>query len=203
MGVFMSRELVVPEVVNFVEYIQSSGTQYIDTGFKPNQDTRIVMDYQADTIIDNSFPFGAREGLTTGFDIALTPTQVFWHYGGVYQFKNFTDPYERTVCDANKNVATFTGQTSGKMVTITLAAATFTVPYSVLLFNYIESGAVGRIDFAFSGKVYSCKIYDNGTLIRDYKPCLDPNGIVCLYDLVNQEYVYNAGTGNFTAGGAV
>ena len=25
-----------------LEYIQSSGTQYIDTGFKPNQDTRVV-----------------------------------------------------------------------------------------------------------------------------------------------------------------
>ena len=29
-----------------VEYIESTGTQYIDTGFIPNQDTRVVIDYQ-------------------------------------------------------------------------------------------------------------------------------------------------------------
>ena len=34
-----------PEI-NFVEYIQSSGTQYIDTGFMPNNNARVVMDVQ-------------------------------------------------------------------------------------------------------------------------------------------------------------
>ena len=35
-----------PEV-NFVEYVQSTGTQYIDTGFVPDNNTRIVIDIQA------------------------------------------------------------------------------------------------------------------------------------------------------------
>ena len=36
----------LPSGYTELEYIQSSGTQYIDTGFKPNQDTRVVGDMQ-------------------------------------------------------------------------------------------------------------------------------------------------------------
>ena len=33
----------LPEGYAEVQYIQSSGTQYVDTGFKPNQDTRVLI----------------------------------------------------------------------------------------------------------------------------------------------------------------
>ena len=36
----------LPSGYRQVEYIQSSGTQYVDTGFAPNQDTRCVLDAQ-------------------------------------------------------------------------------------------------------------------------------------------------------------
>lgn len=31
--------------INFIDYIESSGTQYIDTGFKPNNNDALVRDY--------------------------------------------------------------------------------------------------------------------------------------------------------------
>ena len=52
----------------------------------------------------------------------------------------------------------------------------------------------------YSGKIYYCQIYDNGTLVRDFWPCYDPDGVACLYDKVEKKYYYNAGTGAFTAG---
>ena len=51
-------------------------------------------------------------------------------------------------------------------------------------------------------KLFSCQIYDNGTLIRDYLPCLDKDGVACLYDKVSETYFYNQGTGEFIAGEA-
>lgn len=33
----------LPEGYAEVQYIQSSGTQYVDTGFKPNQDSRVLI----------------------------------------------------------------------------------------------------------------------------------------------------------------
>jgi len=49
-------------------------------------------------------------------------------------------------------------------------------------------------------RMYSFKIYDNGTLIRDMIPVKDSDGVVCMYDKVSKQYFYNAGTGNFIAG---
>ena len=46
--------------------------------------------------------------------------------------------------------------------------------------------------------LYSCQIYDNGTLVRDFVPCINGSGEVGLYDLVGKQFYGNAGTGVFT-----
>ena len=51
--------------------------------------------------------------------------------------------------------------------------------------------------------VYSCQIYANGNLIRDFVPCVDFTGNAGLYDLVGGKFYGNAGTGSFTAGPVV
>jgi hypothetical protein len=45
-------------------------------------------------------------------------------------------------------------------------------------------------------KLYSCQIYDNGTLIRDYVPCLNEVGVVGLYDKVENKFYGNAESKN-------
>ena len=49
-------------------------------------------------------------------------------------------------------------------------------------------------------KLYSCQIYDNGTLVRDFVPCQTTDGTIGLWDDVNSVFYGNAGTGTFTAG---
>lgn len=49
-------------------------------------------------------------------------------------------------------------------------------------------------------KLYSCAMYDGGRKIRDFKPCLDADGVPCLYDLISKTAFYNKGTGSFTWG---
>lgn len=49
----------IPSEYQMVEYIQSTGTQYINTGFTPNQDTRVVCDFQV-TEMSAAFVFGSR-----------------------------------------------------------------------------------------------------------------------------------------------
>lgn len=48
--------------------------------------------------------------------------------------------------------------------------------------------------------MYSCKIYDNETLVRNFVPCKNASGAVGLYDTVGAQFYANAGTGTFTAG---
>jgi hypothetical protein len=49
-------------------------------------------------------------------------------------------------------------------------------------------------------KLYVCRIYDKFTLVRDFVPCKNSSGTIGLYDLVNNQFYSNAGSGTFTAG---
>lgn len=199
MSVLFTRR-AKPRGVNYVEYIESTGTQWIDTEIKPNQDTRVVIDCQRTASTTGyPFPFGGRAGLTSGMDAALGATQVFYHFGGNYQFVDFAGTGDRMTIDANGPTATFTTATDA--VTVTLAAATFSETNNLALFSLNEGGNVYTDGSAFTGIIWSCKIYQGGALVRDMWPCYDPDGVVCMYDRVSKEYLYNAGTGEFIAAG--
>lgn len=186
----------LPDGYTQVEYIQSSGTQYIDTGFKPNQDTRIVMDVYVQT--QASFPkiiFGGRNGDTSSVDsfvfLAMTSTTFRTDYGNPTLSIAVT-PSGRFAIDKNKNVTVLNG------TNYTQNNATFQSGYNLAIFSLLGPGGV---DVRMcSMKLYSCQLYDNGTLIRDYVPCTDPSAAVGLYDLVGGVFYGNAGTGVFTAG---
>lgn len=49
-------------------------------------------------------------------------------------------------------------------------------------------------------KLYSCAMYDGGRKIRDFKPCLDADGVPCMFDFVSRKPFYNKGSGSFTWG---
>ena len=59
----------LPDGYMELEYIESTGTQYIDTGFKPNQDTRVILDVQlSQTPTDHNWFYGARQAVNnSGF----------------------------------------------------------------------------------------------------------------------------------------
>ena len=61
----------------------------------------------------------------------------------------------------------------------------------------------GSTSSYFIGKLFTLKIYDNGTLVRDFIPCQKPDGTIGLWDDVNSVFYGNAGTGTFTAGPVV
>ena len=58
----------------------------------------------------------------------------------------------------------------------------------------------GSKDKAPGIKIYYFQIYDNDTLVRDFVPVLDYNGVPCMFDKVTETFFYNQGTGDFIAG---
>ena len=63
----------------------------------------------------------------------------------------------------------------------------------------------GRVDErTFIGKTYYFKIYKNKKLIRHFIPCYrKSDGVIGLYDLVNDVFYTNSGTGEFEKGADV
>lgn len=185
----------LPNGYTELEYIQSSGTQYIDTGFKPNQNTRVIMDCN---IIGFSardmFLFGARVASgNTAFSVAVDDANTKWFvlYGNTVK-NPAVACLGHHIVDFNKNVFLLDGAKT------TFDISTFQSTYNMLLFATITGGSVDNQQGSMSLSI--CKIYDNGTLIRNFVPCRNQSGIVGLYDLVNSKFYGNSGTGTFIAG---
>lgn len=184
--------MALPSGYTKLDYIESSGTQYINTGFKPNQNTRCVMDIENLSSAQAAF-FGARasQNAASFTYFSLTATTGRSDYGSSKQSMSFTNTVGRYTVDQNKNVCTANG------VTATGTANTFQLTNNLYLM------AVNQADAAIQNaklKLYSAKVYDNGTLVRDFIPCKNASGTLGLWDNVNSVFYANAGTGTFSTG---
>lgn len=181
----------LPEGYAEVQYIQSSGTQYVDTGFKPNQDSRVLIKLSTSETGSHTV-FGTDiDWVDNGFALGVG----FTHYGketGTISGLNNGSPHE---VDFNKNIISMDGST-----VLAMGASTFSVPHNLALF---ANNRAGGIQEKTTMALYYCRIYDGNTIIRDYIPCKNAGGAVGLYDLIGQKFYGNAGTGSFTAGPVV
>ena len=179
------------------EYIESSGAQYIDTGFKPNQDTRVVADFELTSSYSSIRGiFGVRDT-----NSASAPKMfVFWNSGssafrsdyfGTNRPVSISPILDRYVVDKNKNVTTIGTES------IRNSASSGQCTNDLFIFCV---NAAGSANYFAPCRLWSCQVYDNGTLIRDYITCSDPSGEVGLYDQVNGVFYGNAGTGTFSHG---
>ena len=186
--------------VNFsftsLEYIQSSGTQWIDSGITGNQNTDFDVRYMPVSSSQSCFAFGARQGMQN------TSLCVGWDVG---TGKCFADRNNTRYAMQNTGIgitveAALTGRVLEQNGTAvyTFPADTFTAPGTIVLFSVRTAGTVSM---SLAGvRIYRCRFWKNGALVRDFRPARDSNDVVCLYDAVSNSYFYNCGTGDFTAG---
>ena len=173
-----------------LEYIQSSGTQYIDTGFKPNQNTKIELDVLSAEGTSSNIPyiFGTQDSSNNYF----VATWVLGYGSGM--------------------VTTGINLYDGKFHVVKVENGALYKDGSIIAQRTVSSFSIGVPIFLFAVnssrqsmgygacKLRSCKIYNNGTLVRDFIPCKNASGVIGLWDDVNSVFYQNAGSGTFTAG---
>lgn len=190
-GSFTYGRKIIP-----VEYLQSSGTQYIDTGFTPNQDTKVVLDYQISTDLATGFPlFGSRVSASSrGFSYQRYSSNVMGgQYGNNITYSSIEPDLNRHIVIRDKNKIYLDGTQI-----VSQSTATFTCPGNLYL-NAMNNDGTATIQNC-SVKYYSMSIYDNGTLVLDYIPCKDENNVGFMFDKVSHTAYLNAGTGDFIVG---
>ena len=178
-----------------LEYIESSGTQYIDTGFKPNQDTRVVMDTEVLVRKTQMAFFGTRVSTSSKryeFITNSTSGDSFYSPYNNSAQTVFSLANNRVHIDKDKNTTYVDG-----VSVATATYATFQTTHNLYVCAINNNGTSGYVS---SVRIYSCRIYDNGALVRDYVPCINQSGEAGLYDMVNSMFYDNVGTGTFTAG---
>ena len=187
-----------------LEYLEATGNQYINTGFIPNNNTHIQITYKSKTNELKAL-FGARAASNRSvFTAWIQEGNIYTHYGD--RDYNAISPIsgdtsQKFVYNQNKNIGTvlFNNNVEGSAIS---NEALFNSGCNLTL---LAVNSNGTIDTRRSiGCLYSCQLYDNGTLIRDYYPARRiSDGALGLYDVVNDEFYINAGSDSFIAGPTV
>ena len=187
-----TSQKILPSEYTAVDYIESSGTQYIDTGFKPNQNTRMTANIDILSTIGYTNVGGARDGNTNQFHIIITPGNYFDARYSSSSKGVTTTLIGKHNFDFNKNTLIIDDGT------YIFTSTTFQSQYNAYIFAVNNAGSATQ---NANYKLYNMEWYDNGTLIRDYIPCYrNSDNEVGLYDLVNDTFYTNQGTGVFTYG---
>ena len=165
-----------------IEYLESTGTQYINTNYIADVNTNITIKFSD----IKTWILGSVEltGMQDDFGIAANIIRF-----GTQYIRNLDFSNNIYTINVNKNGYTINGnETHWQQI------PEMSCKKNVFLFWANGSSA------AKSGKIYYTKIYDNDVLVRDFIPVLDKNGVPCMYDRVEKKFYYNAGTGQFVAG---
>ena len=191
-------------------YLESTGTQYIDTGFMPNNNTRIIISCLVGG--DAGWLFGTRTGLWT-----INSFSVLFGAGNGNNIRSDYHPNceksyvpnqsiynKKFIIDKNMNITDIYDENVILLFNAVCPSAVFQSPKTLILFGLDNMGTIVPSPKL---KVYSFWLYDNGNLVRHFVPV--PAGMVIgdyvvpsngMWDIVEQKFYGNSGTGNFIYG---
>lgn len=180
-----------------LEYIESDGDQYIDTGVTAGATTRATLDFRCSSVPSAyQVAMGVYDGTNYfylgGFYLS---SSVFYTRQG-----NSTTNLSTITADTNRH--TSINDVLNKYVSNDSTSATgntwgTSTSKNIYLFAYNNNG----VNSNASVRVYSSQIYTNGVLVRDFVPVKrSSDGVLGLLDRVNGVFYANQGTGSFTAG---
>ena len=195
---------ILPQGYIRLAYIESTGTQWVDSRWKPNQNTSAYLQIQITDITKGTDIFGA-----------YTADNRF----ELYRYNSYLEPGFYKSCNNkkipidtklhtwffNKNVFKQDGEN-----TITFTSGTFQGQSNIYV-GAMSRSAGNQKSFP-PQKIYFCRLWNGDTIIRDMVPVQTistitsadgtscPSGSIGLLDLVENKFYQNKGTGTFIAG---
>lgn len=197
----------LPSDYTQVKYIKNTGTQYIDTGLFPLEITSGKFDISWDEISSGtSYFMGGYYSVTSGSNyysplLVNRDKTAGFGYASVWETSNFVwnigdrHKVSFTIISGKQTLFIDNVEIINKSSTIERPETTATVP--ILAYQYQNNRLPA---YGWKGKIYSIKLYgNNNELIRNYVPCYrNSDTKPGLYDLVNNVFYTNIGTGEFT-----
>lgn len=194
----------VPDTYQEIEYIKSTGGQYINTGVVPAANFEFDIKYKDDEGSGSNYVLGSRSNSTSS-------TPIYAGVAGASASRNITvakhdtkstDNYRKagylynihaTYNDEMTGVSTMRNLSTGDVFTgtqtSTSAGATAQVRVFALYTSQTHSGM----------SLYDLKLWNNGDFVRHFVPAvLLDNNTVGLYDTINDTFYENAGSGSFS-----
>ena len=211
----------LPAEYQEVEYIESTGTQYIDSKVIPNPsciEIQAKMSTNGDVVEDISKRYSLFGMWSPSFNFRILKyNELGSQYSGILRIQiggvssNITNiPLDHSVLDIifNSNSLTINNQIQN----IQIGTNTNNYNQSIYIFSSISStSGIEWLGYDCSIRCYNFKIF-NESLVRDYVPCYSKTtvtdvdnkqcsaGTIGLYDLVEGKFYTNQGTGTFFKG---
>lgn len=203
----MKDSAMLPDDYQRVEFLQSTGTQWIDTGINFDSST----DYEFEAYIDETNTNGSAKvfcgartnaGSNDRCCLFITDGNLprfdlgFESSSGLYFPKN-TFSNKRSVFRKQEKQLLINDQKIVESGTVNNLCK-----YTMYIFALNTSGTAGA--FSNNLKIYYFKIYQSNTLIGSFVPCYRKSDHKAgMYDTVTRKFLTNAGSGEFVLGGDV
>lgn len=211
----------LPYAYQEVEYLQTDGTAYIDTGVYPNNHLHVngVFDnFEVTGSNDASVPLFGCESNDIYYEVYYGRQPLISTNSTSTSFRFYYRNEEKSIT-FSANYAPTTGviDMNGMIFSVTLspgvrsnsASATYDIDFTIDKTLYLFASNTSKVHIVGDEIVrqanlmlYSFQISDNDTLIRDFIPCYrKSDNEPGLYDTVNNVFYSNAAdSGTFTVG---
>ena len=189
----------LPSGYKRLEYIRSTGTQWIDSGVVATQSIGFEIDFSTENAVSTSGHgtiFGVYTASRNRYEFGTYPDTSGgkFLYGGTINNPHLVSGSRIQISFLNNVLTTPNGSEN-------ISTQTFNTGKTFAIFG--RKGENNGVLELSKTDIYALKFYDNGTLVRDFIPCQKPDGTIGLWDDVNSVFYGNAGTGTFTAGPVV
>ena len=183
-----------------VEYLESTGTQWIDTGILCNNLTTLEVGAWWNTTQYDMNIFGVYDnssGTTLRFMVQIhntLPPNTYW---------GSSTRTIRSNASSGEWHDYVLGEGSFRVdenVVQTWSDITFQMTAPMFLFarKFKNVNNPSKLyDSPFYGRIKYSRIMQNGALVQSLIPVIDFNDVACMYDEVTGAFFYNAGTGVF------
>ena len=184
----------LPEGYTELEYIESTGTQWIDFNILPDQNTKAQLkinmeEYTGDVILGHM------------------GSETFQLDKADWRFFNAPETYYLDIMNSRLNGGSFPLNQDLNIEIANNYLKNLDTGENILSGNIVQSfqtTATAKLFFGFDtiakGKAYYVKFYSGDTLISSCIPSKNQSGINGLYDTIRKIFLSNSGTGNFVAG---
>lgn len=184
----------LPSSYTQLDYIESNGTQYIDTGLYYNSTMRIVADVQPFTHSAHACLCSSRDGTQSNTMMILLLSGVNWN---IDRGSSATNRHAFSTVSNRKRIIIDLNQGNATVDTVNYTYPTDTFSATSSTIQIFRDGYGSQ--YYLSAKLFSFKIYDNTTLKRNFIPAMrNSDNKIGLYDLVGQTFYTDVAGGNFT-----
>ena len=190
----------VVEEYQRVEHLDFTGSQYINTGIIPTANTKVETTFKTST--NSRWLFGSRTSTsaTNIYAVYFNSATLLWYQIRMSGDAKSVDNYFNKISYLTTTRSEFilNGKTTSGFGTDALGSSTWPMYIGSVNTAGKADGTSGR---HFVGELYSFKIWDGTTLVRDFVPVVrSRDGVAGLYDMVENKFYTNIGSGSFKTG---